>query len=473
MKQQLRWLSLLLLIHSAAGLPRSGEDWQAVAPEFALRLPLATSGANGVVQLTLPLSVYQASQQPRLADLRIYNEAGQALPYHLDLPAATHTREIREQTATLFPSPSASRDEGPQSTPAVELRLQADGSLHWRSEPASGLTPPDLVELIVDLGPSGEHERLSGLRFQSPAGSDDYRAVLRVDRSSDLRWWETVAQAPLDWLQGTDGSRLANDRIDLPSGHGRYLRLRWQRGEPRLFAAIHGRWLATTVAESEWLQLRLTPQAGHQPGDYRYQSSPAIEASSVELLLPQQNLVLPASLGRYLPHPASGERGQGMRFQPWLQLTAWRLLVDGVERRSGPVRIGPQASAEWVLRADPDLPAPQLQLRWRPQRLIFTARGQRFLLAVGTDAQGLRQLPGSAAPLTQVAPGFASDELNSLEQAVIGPALGAVVERPRSEPPADPQQRQRWLLWAVLGLGVGVLAAISWQLFRQLARDGD
>lgn len=474
------WLSLLLLTLAGPGL--ASEDWQAIAAEFALRLPLQTSGANGVVQLSVPLSVYQASRQPRLADLRIYNEAGQALPYHLDLPAAAHSQEIREQAATLFPSPRASSDEGPRSTPAVELRLQADGSLHWRSEPGTGASTPGLVELIVDLGGSGEHERLSGLRFEPPAGSDDYRAVLRVDRSSDLRWWETVAQAPLDWLQGTDGSRLANDRIDLPPSHGRYLRLRWQNGNPRLFAAIHGRWLATTVAESEWLQWQLAPQAGRQPGDYRYLSSPAIEASSVELLLPQQNLVLPASLGRYLPYPATREQSSGgTRFQPWLQLTAWRLLVDGLERRSGPVRIAPQASAEWVLRADPELPAPELRLRWRPQRLIFTARGQRFLLAVGSDVQSLRQLPGAAAPLAQVAPGFAPHELNRLEQALIGPALGAAAERPRSEPSADPQQQQRWLLWAVLGLGVAVLAGISWQLFRQLgsgaaaqaARDDD
>ena len=43
--------------------------------EFAVHLPLGVSGDNGVVQLQLPLLVYQHARTPDLADLRVYNGA--------------------------------------------------------------------------------------------------------------------------------------------------------------------------------------------------------------------------------------------------------------------------------------------------------------------------------------------------------------------------------------------------------------
>ena len=77
-----RFLALMLVML----LPADVLLAQPVEPkpnDFALRIPLRTSGDNGVVQFTLPASVYQASTMPDLADLRLFGEDGKSLNFHL------------------------------------------------------------------------------------------------------------------------------------------------------------------------------------------------------------------------------------------------------------------------------------------------------------------------------------------------------------------------------------------------------
>ncbi|MCB1641035.1 MAG: DUF3999 family protein, partial [Xanthomonadales bacterium] len=125
------------------------------------------------------------------------------------------------------------------------------------------------------------------------------------------------------------------------------------------------------------------------------------------------------------------------------------------------------ASEQWVVRTDPGLPAPALLLQWQPQRLIFTARGQGFRLAVGASREMLRDLPGGPVPLSQVAPGGSTGDLDGLEQAQLGhPVSGPPVPSPAAV--SAETDRRPWVLWAVLGLGVLLLAGLSWRLYRQL-----
>ncbi len=444
------------------------------ADEFALRLALQTSGVNGVVQLRLPIEVYLASRSARLDDLRVYNGAGQLLPYHLDLPHQRGEIEQREQAAVLFPHVVPLASAGNRDDLQMELRVDPDGALQWRSNRQSVDAPASrLGELIVDLGPSERHERLTGVRFELPSAQGDYRARLSIARSEDLKLWNNAAQGSLDWLGSARGSeQLVNDQIELPAGDGRYLRIRWLEGEPLLFAAVHGRWRGSTVALEPMLELTLQGKAGRVAGDYVYATTAAVLATEIGLELPQQNTVMPVSLGFYRE---LRQRNPPWRYEPRVEATFYRLLLEGRERVSGRIQIAPLSGEQWVLRLQqPDQLAPELVLRWRPQRLIFNAQGEDFVLAVGADPAKLRQWLGGPAPLQQVAPGFDADELLALEHASVGPAIAeAPMATPATEYPTgdDPQQRRRWVLWGMLGLGVLLLAGISWRLFRQLGDD--
>ncbi|TXG05005.1 DUF3999 domain-containing protein, partial [Burkholderia territorii] len=73
-------LSLLTSFAAADGAPGA----ERVAERFSLEL----DGSAAYYQLTVPQAVYAASRRGDLGDVRIFNGAGEPVPYSLDAPAA-------------------------------------------------------------------------------------------------------------------------------------------------------------------------------------------------------------------------------------------------------------------------------------------------------------------------------------------------------------------------------------------------
>jgi hypothetical protein len=106
-------------------------------------------------------------------------------------------------------------------------------------------------------------------------------------------------------------------------------------------------------------------------------------------------------------------------------------------------------------------PADTLRLGWtvRTARLVWAAQGEPpFSLQVGSTAS-----EAGPRPLADVVPDW------SREQSRLGHAsLGAFVVQAEPVAPAEPSLPTRQLLlWAVLGIGVIALGAVTWRLWRQ------
>ena len=238
-----------VFVGTLAGDCVTGTDFASLTPAQPLptRLPLEVSGNNGVVQLLLPIEVYQHSQSADLADLRVYNSAGVALPYALHRPSYRTRIQFREGNAALFPIYDHAQPGTGGSNLELQLRSGADGSLLTVRSPDAVAASDRLSALIIDLGPSDRAEVLESLAFDLPEATSDYQAHLAIERSDDLKLWDGVAYGAIDWLSGADaGQRLVNDRVDLPNGDGRYLKVRWIDGEPVQFGAVHTRWRSAT-----------------------------------------------------------------------------------------------------------------------------------------------------------------------------------------------------------------------------------
>ena len=443
--------------------------------EFATVFPLSAEGDDGVLQVQLPLAVYQASRTAGLADLRVYNGAGQLLPYALHYPTQRTRIEVREQSTTQFPLYQAPATPGAAGGLDLQLRTGPDGalvSLDARAPAAQPAPSRRLAALVVDLGPSARNEVLQSLRFQLAESVGDYHARLAIERSEDLKLWDGVAHGTLDWISASDQSlQLVSDRIELPRGDGRYLKVRWLEGEPLPFAAIVGEWRGATATLDPQLELTLQAQPGRVAGDWAYATSPSIAATSIGLDLPEANTVMPVTIGFYREQRAPKPEWV---LAPQLGSTFYRLNHNGRERVSSRIHVAPQANAEWVVRPHTAGHAPpQLVLGWRPQTLVFTARGQGFQIAVGADAAAVRHWRGGPVALAQVAPGFSDSEIAQLRLAVVGlpepppPPAEAVAAAVPEDPDAAARQR-RFALWSVLGLGILLLCWMSWRLYEQM-----
>lgn len=463
---------VLMLLLPLATAQQQARHWP-TPEEFAQQFPLSVSGRNGVVQLRLPLAVYQASRNADLRDLRVYNDAGQILPHALYHPAPRHDPVRSERPAVVFPiHADAHSDAEPAAN--LELTLRADGSLTLQQSALRSAAPgARLRALILDLGPEPPEQTLESLELRLPEAQTDYRARLSIERSEDLKLWDTVAHSPVDWIGASDGSRrLVNDRIALARGSGRYLRVHWLAGEPLVFASAIGHWRGSSRLVESSLELSLQAQPGRHPGDWLYRASPAIAASAIGLELPEENTVLPVTVGFYHSVRRAPPQASGWQFDGRVQSTFYRLNADGRERRSSRIRIAPMAASEWVVRpVNPVAYSPALVLEWQPHTLVFTAQGSGFHLAVGADSERVRHWQGGAQPLQLVAPGFSADELLTLEVAGIGAAATVTPTASAEHAPSDEDaaRTRRTVLWSVLVLGVLVLAGLTWHLFRQMS----
>ncbi len=365
----------------------------------------------------------------------------------------------------------------------IDIRTADDGrllSVSTRAGAAAATTA--LQALILDLGKQTQDKRIAALRFTPPARTDNYSAQVLLEVSDDLKQWDAIGTTTLNWLSNNDTQTLANDSIAFAPCAFRYARLSWQAGEPLAFAAITAQAVSETDIAAPRATVVLQGAPGQQAHEWRYATPPAIPADSIALQLTQTNTVLPVTLGVYrqssyvprhrlhLRHQA--RPAQGAYFDPVLSTTFYRIGVDGKERISGDLAMPVTQTGEWVLQTSTEQPvaagnAPALRLGWTPATVVFLASGKPpYQLAFGNS-----NAAAIAQPLSQVAPGFKSDELLALKTA----SAGSLKANGNAAAPAPvTQDGTPWrlaALWGALLLGVGVLGFFAWRLLSQMKEE--
>ncbi len=255
-------------------------------------------------------------------------------------------------------------------------------------------------------------------------------------------------------LRTTDGAPLAQPLVTLPGRPQRYLRLVWDD--------------ATRAVQPEAASLLAQPAGAAPQQLVRSSALPAQDADGgwvIPLGGPQPllSLTLAGTQGTWVLPVQVQTRSSAKA--PWQ--TVARSVFYRVDRGDAPADAAPAlplnvgASELRLLppRGTALPPADSLRLDWavRVTRLVWAAQGEPpFSLQVGAAAPETG--PHS---LAEVVPDW------QREQARLGRAqLGAFT--PQAMPAAEPAlPPRRLLLWAVLGVGVLLLAAVTWRLWRQ------
>ena len=463
---------------SAAALPATAADSD--APKgYTHLLPLSAGAKQGVLQVRLPRDVYLHARTPLLDDVRVFDAKGVPQPFALRAPDIETSISHKDLPLKVFPLTGA---DGAASQLDLDVSTAPDGRLlsvkvrpERGGENAAG--PARLKALILDLGkpaPTGKTPPINALRFTLPPDRRDYSAQVWLETSDDMKRWDTVGAAELNWLVNQDAQTLANDRLDFDARTFRYARLTWRSGTPLQFAAVTAEQPVRTDVAQPGEQLLLQPAAGDRPGDLVYKVPVAVAPNQVGLQFTEANVVLPATVGIYSAAPArQAGSAQQRRFEPVVATTFYRIAQGGQTRASADLDVAPRHAPQWVLRTTaPATVKPALRLGWQPATLIFLGSGDApYTLAVGRE-----RAPAVARPVDQVAPGFTESELQKLERATAGPATAqqgaaANADAAALEAASAAQRRLLWL-WGVLLLGVGVLAFMVWRLLRPKSSGG-
>ena len=459
----------------AAGLlVFTGATFAAERPaDFAYGVPLQADGQEALYEVALPASAYRGVVRADLADVRIFNGAGEGVPHAWRPRRMAGIETAKPVVLTLFPL----RAEAGVDVDAISIRVRRGPG--GRSSIDVTSTAPGarkgaekrIVGYLVDL--TALDRALRAVEFEWRPVPDGFAGKLRVDASDDLGSWRNlVAAAPLVNLE-VAGQRLQQRRVELPQQKVKYLRLSWvPQGTSAAFPDLvtaNGEPVEKMVeAAREWMQVE--PEKGEKPGEYLFDLRGHHPIDRVRLHLPEPNTIAQVEL---LTRDKSD--------QPWRPLSRsafYRLRRGETEIASPELTVGLSTDRYWLLRVDQrgggiGTGSPKLEAGWVPHSLVFAARGAPpFQLAYGNrDAKPAGYpietlIPGyrdADAPRIRAAKAGAQQTINvssarSLEQQVLGGEA-------RLEEAVD---WKRWSLWGALILGVVILGAMAWRLARQI-----
>ncbi len=442
------------------------------ADAYAARWPITVPAGASLVRLPLPAEVLTQLQTPDLRDLRVFNAAGQPVPTALDRSAASASAD--EPAPIALPAMPILADAPTTASGGGDVSLRIEDGPAGRvvridssaAPAASGSAPASvLTGVLVDTRTQPARLRAIELDASWPEARP---FSFDVHTSTDLRHWSPLGRVTV--YRGANGAVTAPANVVLQgeSLKGRYLRVTWD---------------ATATPEAVKVQgVRLRPMAAAAP--------PARIA--VPLALPEGSAADPKVLEWRLPFAtplaALDIRAEGatalvpvrvlarqQREAPWTplgSLVVFNLAQGAQTQHNPPLDLGQAAWREWRVEADvatPGFSTPPRVTAWlAPAQLVVVASGQGpFTLAAGrADA------PAAHLPLASLIPGHEPGAQAKLPAASLKASTVAThVAALPTTAPASQRDMRRWLLWAVLAVGVVALGGMAWVLMRQLNRS--
>lgn len=459
----MRWTALLALLWvlAAGAQERPGQYTHAAR--------IDGGGEDSHYRFTLPADTYRGVTRPDLGDLRVFNSAGEPVPYAF-VPLRPATRKPAVHAAKLFPL----RGEEAKGMDGLNVRIRHTprGGTSVDVSTSSTSKERKLLGYILDPGELKVPLEALVLDWQTREG---FTGTARVEGSEDLKYWRTLTgAAPVLYLEHA-GQRLERRRVELSGARARYLRISFT-GVPADFALKQARLeLRPDKAEParEWLSL-VGKEVADRPGEYQFDTGGHFPVDRLRFSLPQQNTVAQVQvLARYR---VETRRGSEDRWQPMTSGTLYRLRRNGTEVTNADLAVGPSASRHWRLKVDQrggglGSGEVRLEIGWVPHEVVFAARGAGPF----TLAYGMKIAKPGALPITAVLPGYKEGEAIALKTASL---TGMAPAGPRTtsgfseyvKEAVDSGQAKKWALWGALVAGVLLLVWMAFALLRQVGK---
>lgn len=429
-----------------------------VLEDFAFGVVLEPEGAGAVYRVTLPEVVYRRSTRSDQGDIRVFNGSGEPVPHAIRRPDTPDAGEEAASTPLsffpLFRTPSG--DDGD-----ILLQIITDDTgaiLRTRSKNRGEAETPRAY--LVDVGEPAEPPDELWLDWTQTG--DSMVATVSISASRDLdRWVPLVPSATLVRLRYGD-HRLRRQTIRLPRRNARYLRISWPaEARSARITAVEARFLPKPGLPSR-RHIRITGRpAGEEKPVFEFDAEGRFPVDEVTVLLPEPNSLVQGDLFSRPREKAEWRlRDQGIFYH---------LMVDHSELVSEPAAVPSVSDRYWRLEIRSEETGlggspPVLKLGYIPHELLFLARGEGpFTLAFGSYRAEPATAP--ANPLLQVLDREESGGL--IRRASIGEVVSLTGEEALiPPPPALPWKR--YLLWAVLILGVSTVGWMAWGLYRRM-----
>jgi hypothetical protein len=419
--------------------------------DFAYGMPITVSAQAAAYRVAIPLEVYRKIVHDDLSDLRVFNASGEVVPYELQEPQPKPATRPPELSLPLF----ALRGDARAALDGVRVTIQSLGTAVNVQSGATAAESQTISGYVLDA------RELTlpvlALQLHWPDGQPEFSGNIRVESSDDLGSWQLVkSDAPVVNLR-TNDAQLVQSRLELPSTKAKFWRLTWV-GKPPPFELTSV--TANVTPDRRDAERSSLSVVGTLVNDKRQEFSFDLAArlpvNQINIELPESNSVAKFQLlSRARPTDA---------WRPITHGEFYRVQNTGSERRNDAMMIPRNSDRYWLARLDQASSAmkdgtPKLEASWNAEDVVFLARGNSpFLLAYGNSSAVAAN--ASLSPLLS--------GVTVLRAQLDAPhSLGGSA---RLLPSARAFPWKLAVLWAVLGLGVVLLAWMAYRLSRELQK---
>jgi Protein of unknown function (DUF3999) len=424
--------------------------------DFARGAEIRAEGGGSIFRVLLPDDVYDTVTRFDLADIRVLNAAGDAVPHMLREVPRPADPEAEWRAVPSFPMTEALAG----ATAKTQVRIGADGTvLKVLSDTATGQAT---TAYLVDTSGIEEPITRMALSWEAPAGLT-FLARVSVLRSDDLDDWRTlVSSAAVAQLQ-RDTYALTQNEIELPIGQRtKYLRISW----PKELAVVTLKSVRvrprTTETERAIRWRSLTAERVGPPNAAQYDARGLLPVEYVDL-----EFVDPVDAAQVTIRSRFTSSSQ------WVSRHAgvfYALQDSNGAIRNVLARIAATSDRYWTVETNRDGGwkadrVPRLKVGWHPHELLFLAQGAGpYELVYGSARVGAADAPVGAllASLSE------ADRAGRVRLATLGESrsLGGA----DALKPALPLRQI--VLWSVLVAAVAALAFLAMRLFRDTEQPG-
>ena len=453
--------SLMLLSACGGGAASSqSESPVSLGPnDFARGVEIAPP-PGPFFRIDLPEAVFTGTAWTDLRDVRVFNRAGEVVPFARVTPPKT-PGEIRLIPLRSFRVESMS----PGGVPKIEFGARGRG-LEVRIAP--GTSERAGVEYVLAVSMPELETPIYRLLLEWPEHETSWRQTVTVSVSSDLDSWSTVAVGrPLVDLKTPDGSRLQHREIAVEPrtpASARYWRLQFGAGEPPVLTSVEGE-TRSAAQELPGVPLPTTPSLDRE-GTAIYNLTAPQPLSRLRISPQDANSVLPVIV------EARGQDDEA--WTPIARTMVYRLNASGMEQTSDPVQLNSRLVKSIRLRplgTSWGSGPPVVEVERDPIALVVNARGGGpFLLVWGSRAAS-----DTALPFAELVPNLTSDHLMEIPAAEMrGHRVLGGDDKITSMSPAERTGRwQTALVWLVLIGGAGALTVLALRLWREARLSQD
>mgnify|MGYP001311884596 CR=1 FL=1 len=455
-----RFAILLTVIVLGAGCGTSPKPPE--PRDFAFGLPIEISNEGAIFEAPLPLDFYRGLAGNDVTDLCVFNGQGEVVPYAVRKASQDAASAPAPIPLPLFPIPS----EPGRQTDDIRVMVQRDASGAVVRMESTGRTSAqtggEAGAAVYLIDAASLRKPVKALEFDWTAPAEGFVGSFAVEGSNDLEHWSAVVRgSTLASLQYGEYT-LVQRRIEFRPVAWKYLRIRRPEALKRVQIVRVSAEPAEDAAEPprQWVSVGATPKGG-EPGEYLFETPGPLPVDRIRIRLPQKNTLAAAELYSRIDaiNPWT-RRGAGLVYQ---------LHLEEGDLAGPDFALSPSPGRFWMLRVRQSggglgQGAPEIELGWVPQHLLFVARGEGpFLLAYGNARHHLEntRVDDLLAGLSHERRGAVSARPAGFGARIL---LGGETRREASLV-TDPR---KVVLWAVLILAVAALAWMSIRLFRQI-----